>query len=91
MKGENLDLNALDLLKFARRANQYKKHSDVENYPDLTIFEVAKTLLIIAKCLRYIKLSYGFINSILMIILVKPLHEPLLRFWEKIRNVNKKQ
>ena len=29
-KGENLDLNALDLLKFARRANQYKKHSDVE-------------------------------------------------------------
>ena len=92
--GRTVDLNTNGLIKYSSIANMYKiiyaalrKGVPLDN---LKQFEFAKTLLIIDKCLRYLKMSYGFVNSILLIVLVKPLHEPLLKFLKKFSESMKK-
>ena len=42
-------------------------------------------LLIIEPLLRCLKLSYGFVNSILLIILIKPFHEPLIKMKDWVK------
>ncbi|XP_075253755.1 uncharacterized protein LOC142345552 [Convolutriloba macropyga] len=46
--------------------NSWKPHS------------VSATLFQIERPLRCLKMSFGFVNSILLIVLIKPLHEPIV-------------
>ena len=41
---------------------------------------------IVEAVLRALKLSYGFVNSLVVIILVKPFHEPVLKVLRKCRS-----
>ena len=60
-----------------------------QDYNLVTVEEIQKQQLLLSSidtALRALRLSYGFVNTILVLILVKPFHEPLKSFVKKTKS-----
>ena len=49
----------------------------------------ATVILAIKASLRTVKISFGFVNSIILIVLMKPFHEPIIMFIQRLSNITK--
>ena len=49
----------------------------------------ATMILAIKASLRTVKISFGFVNSIILIVLMKPFHEPIIRLIQRLSNIAK--
>ena len=50
----------------------------------------ATVMLALKASLRTVKISFGFVNSIILIILMKPFHEPIIKLIQRLTRIAKK-